>query len=392
MLDYGKPITHATPLDLFPCAKNRLLAALQHHLLRLFGRLDHRPGLPRLMAKLFARASRRIIGAYLYSLKLEVNRACTLRCRMCYVNKNGTEIPLPTIAKLFRQLRNRGVRLEILGGEPLLRPDLPRVVHLAKVHARSPFISLYTNGIHATKHMSRRLQRAGLDAAIVSLVSYRRQVHEQQTQVPGSWDRTVDGIRNLRDAGIRTYTFTAVQAENAGDCERTWRFVEDELGCHALFYQYIPQRRGDNLVPDSQAWSLLKDRILDRKPAHREFVRLFYLLTGSACSGGNFVLTVKADGTVQPCPFVTSMPLGNVYTDDIWRIYRRRFRSAALRTFKAAPPECAGCAYRSVCAGGCRAGSDYYQGSLRRKDHRCLGPFGGPLEPEQVTHAVPAFF
>jgi radical SAM protein with 4Fe4S-binding SPASM domain len=345
-----------------------------------------------MVAKLFARTSRRIIGAYLYSLKLEVNLACTLRCKMCYVNKNGTELPLPVILEVFRQVRNCGVRLEILGGEPLLRPELPHIVRLAKVYAKSPFVSLYTNGMHATRETSRRLHSAGLDAAIVSLVSYRAEVHERQTQVPGSWKRTVTGIRNLRNAGIRTYTFTAVQAENDADCEGTWRFVEDELGCHALFYQYIPQGPGDSLVPDSHKWNLLKNRILERKRVHREFVRLFYLLTGSACSGGNFVLTVKADGTVQPCPFVTSVPLGSVYTEDIWRIYRRRFRSAALRAFKAAPPECRACAYRSVCAGGCRAGGDYSQGSLRRMDHRCLGPFGGSLEPERVTCAVPAFF
>ncbi len=368
--------------------RNRLVTRWQHRLLDAFSRLSALGVADRLAA----RAARRLVGGYLYSVKVEVNTACDLSGPMCYVERSGRELPRAWIDRLFGDLAGAGVRVEILGGEPLLRRDLPELVAGASRRARSPFVSLYTNGTHASADACRALRDAGLDAAIVSVVSPRPEVHDRFVGRPGAWEKTLAGCRLFRDAGIETYTFTAVHAVNVDDCPAIDALAR-QLGIHALFFPYVPQRPADPLAVSPAAWHRVKHWALaEANPEHGAFVRDFFMLTGSACSGGNFVLTVKADGTVQPCPFVDDLPLGSLGDEGIWQIYARRFDNAALCEFKRTPDECAACSHASVCAGGCRAGNRRLLGSYARRDARCLGPFREPIARASVCDRVPSFF
>ncbi|HDS09329.1 MAG TPA: SPASM domain-containing protein [Firmicutes bacterium] len=116
------------------------------------------------------------------------------------------------------------------------------------------------------------------------------------------------------------------------------------------------------------------------------------MLTGNACSGGNFVFTVKVDGTIQPCPFVDDIPLGTLKDGSIWKIFKNRFKNTQLKLFKDPPEECRRCTYVSVCSGGCKAGNKEVFGRYDCKDIRCLGPFPDKLDEEEVLNRVPAFF
>jgi radical SAM protein with 4Fe4S-binding SPASM domain len=383
--DYGPPIL-GNASDRFCRLKNRLITRVQYRLLDLFD------ALPGPLARFYARTARRLIGAYLYSLKVELNDRCTLDCRMCYVSKGRHELTLAVMKRLIGRLRGMGVRLELLGGEPLLHPDLVEIVATAK-RAGIPFVSLYTNGLAATPELSLALRRAGLDAAIVSLISPRPAVHDDFTGRPGSWDAAVAGIRSLVAAGLATYTFTAIHRQNIADYREVYRFVKDELQAHALYYQYVPQCPDDPLLIEPEAWQEVKHWVLaERNPAHARFVRKFFMLTGNACSGGNFVLTVKADGSVQPCPFVSDLPLGRISERDIWSIYRSRYRNTPLGGLKRLPDACRPCSYRSVCAGGCRAGNPRLGGRYEEPDFRCLGPWTDPIAKSRVADRLPCFF
>jgi radical SAM protein with 4Fe4S-binding SPASM domain len=386
---YGRPITAPSFLDVACETKNRVMTRLQRPALRAFSWLSERS----LGDRLVARVARRLIGGVLYSVKIEVNTACNLACSMCYVARTGADLPRPLIERLLGQLRGRGVRVEILGGEPLLRRDLEGIVASAKISARSPLVSVYTNGVGATRDRAVTLKAAGLDVAIVTLVSHRPEAHDAFVGLAGAWGRTVAGITSFRDAGVDTYTFTPVHSRNQADVRAVHSFATGSLGVHALFYPYVPQRQGDPLMVDPAAWRDIKRWVLlEANPDHGAFVRDFFMLTGSACSGGNFVLTVKVDGSVQPCPFLTDLHLGNVRDESLWTIYRNRFRNPRLVEFKRTPRECEGCSYESVCAGGCRAGNKELFGSYAFRDHRCPGAYSEPLRRAEICDRVPNFF
>ncbi len=389
MLDYGRGILKNGILDFSAKFKSRWVARRRDNFLDIFHTLARIPPADRL----FAAAARRWVGGFLYSVKLEVNTACTLACKMCYVRKNNKILPLDSIYKFLDDIRSCHVRLEILGGEPLLRHDLEDIIFYAKDRARVPFVSMYTNGLSAGQKRAEKLKNAGLDAALVTIVSHDREVHDAFTGKRGSWAQTVENIGHLQKAGIKVYTFTAIHRKNVKHYRAIYDFVENRLGANPLFYQYIPQRRDDGLTIDNKVWHRIKHWVLlEKKREHADFVRQFYMLTGNACSGGNFVLTVKADGSVQPCPFLSDVPLGNIFKNDIWGIYKNRFRNTRLLEFKCLPGECRDCRYRSVCGGGCRAGNQELFGTYKRRDFRCLGPYDRPLEKDQIVDCVPCFF
>jgi radical SAM protein with 4Fe4S-binding SPASM domain len=385
--DYGRPIDRPGLLDLAPRMKSRIVSRFQSRLLDSFGRLA--PGST--AARIFARTARQVVGAFLYSLKIEITNRCPMKCRICYVRKGEKEIPLEAIRRLYRSIRGCGVRIEILGGEPMLHPGLAEIVGAAKHEARSPFVTLYTNAALATPRLSAVLKTAGLDGAIVSFWSHRESVHDALTGSPGSWAAAVQGMRRMTEAGITVYTFTPVLRPNVKDVPVIYEFARDRLGANPLFYQYLPVSREDELNIRPEEWQEAKRWVLDRTPEHWEFVRRFDRLTGNSCSGGNFVLTIKADGSVQPCPFVDDVPMGNIYRQDIWTIYRRRFRNAGLREFKTLPAECRDCSLRSVCSGGCRAAARWF-GGYGRRDPKCLGPFADPVAAAGMLDCVPTFF
>jgi radical SAM protein with 4Fe4S-binding SPASM domain len=388
-LSYGDQIIRSGLLDCCIKPKSWLIARLQYRILGLFERTLAIPAL----AGLLARIARRLAGGYLYSVKIEVTTACNLKCKMCYVKRSDTELSFKVISSLLDSLRGCGVRIEILGGEPLVRKDIVEIVKYAKIRCKSPFVSLYTNGILANGSMTDALASAGLDAAIVSLISDRPHVQDEFTGKHGSWDQTINGIRCFLDSGIKVYTFTAIHSLNCNDYRSIYNFVKNDIHAHALFYQYIPQQKDDPLMIDPLQWQKIKHWVLmEKNRSHMEFVRNFCMLTGNACSGGNFVLTVKADGIIQPCPFINDIPMGNIYKQDIWAIYADRFRVSGVMAFKKLPRECSSCSLKSMCGGGCRAGNQALYTTYDRKDPRCLGPYSFAPNTHDVMEYIPSFF
>ncbi len=389
MKSYGRQILKKGTLDILCKQKNRIINRIQYKILHFFGLF---PAHSR-FARWFSRTARKIIGGYIYSLKVEVNTACTLKCKMCYVKGPDLDLPYEAVITLLNRIKGYKIRLEILGGEPLLRKDINDIIDYAKKRAQVPFISLYTNGLWASPQLSTSLKDAGLDAAIVSLISHKKDVHDEFCGLAGAWEKAIKGIQNLKKANLKVYTFTAIHALNYRDYQEIYHFAKNELKVSALFYQYIPQIKDDPLMIDPVEWRKIKHWIIYKKNReHGDFVRKFYMITGNVCSGGNFVLTVKADGSVQPCPFISDIPFGNILRQDIWTIFKKRFQNTALAEFKGVPAECRACSYESICGGGCKAGNRELYGRYDRKDHRCPGPYSEPIKNEKVIDHVPTFF
>jgi MoaA/NifB/PqqE/SkfB family radical SAM enzyme len=106
--------------------------------------------------------------------QLVVTDDCNLDCAYCDEYKAGA--PLPPIAELERRvdlLDRLGVQVyDLLGGEPLLHPDLARLVRRAKSkRGGSNLVTIITNGFLLTEEMVRDLNAAGLDFMQVSVDS-----------------------------------------------------------------------------------------------------------------------------------------------------------------------------------------------------------------------------
>ncbi len=96
---------------------------------------------------------------------LEVTKRCNLHCAFCFAEGgSGGEIPLATVSRRLYALAEPGKTLvQLSGGEPTVRDDLPQIVAAAK-EAGCAHVQLNTNGIRLAEDREyvRCLADAGL--------------------------------------------------------------------------------------------------------------------------------------------------------------------------------------------------------------------------------------
>ena len=99
---------------------------------------------------------------------LEVTKRCNLRCRFCFADGGRPEDD-PTLEEMKEAIRDI-VRqcgkplLQLSGGEPTLRDDLPELVRYAR-EAGCSYVQVNTNGIRLARdpEYAKKLAEAGLD-------------------------------------------------------------------------------------------------------------------------------------------------------------------------------------------------------------------------------------
>ena len=120
---------------------------------------------------------------------LEVTSRCNLRCRYCFADGGGGE-PDPSQEELKAAIRDiaktcGGPLLQLSGGEPTLRDDLPELVRYAR-EAGCSYTQVNTNGIRLARDpdYARRLKEAGLDIVFLQFDGTRNEIYETLRGAP----------------------------------------------------------------------------------------------------------------------------------------------------------------------------------------------------------------
>ena len=129
---------------------------------------------------------------------LEVTRRCNLRCRFCFADGGSEEDPSAedleaAITDIVRQCGP--VLLQLSGGEPTLRDDLPRLVRFAK-DAGCSCVQLNTNGLRLATDpdYAARLAEAGLDIAFLQFDGVDDAIYQTLRGAP-LLDQKLEAIR-----------------------------------------------------------------------------------------------------------------------------------------------------------------------------------------------------
>lgn len=115
---------------------------------------------------------------------LEVTQRCNLNCPVCFAEagRDGVDPSLAEIDGWLDRLRTHGspVNIQLSGGEPTVRDDLPEIVRRVRAHGFD-FVQVNTNGLRIAKESgyAQALADAGLDCVFlqfdgVSDAAYRR--------------------------------------------------------------------------------------------------------------------------------------------------------------------------------------------------------------------------
>lgn len=145
------------------------------------------------------------------TLYLAIGYVCNLRCVFCPCSEGAGKMPSFTFDEICKgidlAIENRHIENILLsGGEPTIHPDFFRIVEY--IRSKGLMLSMLTNAqkLADNDFCEKLLQTADcskLDVT-VAFLSHNAAKHDRLTQVPGSFDRSLAGVRQLIAHGVRT--------------------------------------------------------------------------------------------------------------------------------------------------------------------------------------------
>jgi len=164
------------------------------------------------------------------NLRLGLN--CNANCYFCNVpielNREPVKARYSTqaVKNMILGLVKKGCRyIEISGGEPTIRKDLPTIINFAVKNGIRE-MELQTNCILLDNlKLVKSLKNSGLKRAFVGLHSHLPNVHDHLLRKKGAFKRSVKGISNLLDSGIDVTLNPVLTSKNYSGLEKYFYFV-----------------------------------------------------------------------------------------------------------------------------------------------------------------------
>lgn len=332
----------------------------------------------------------------------EITRSCNLSCVHCraaaeFGHYEG-ELSLDQIKAVVDDIVTISNPIFILtGGEPLMRPDIWKIVD--HIHEAGGMPVIGTNATMITDEIATKMAEHRIPRISVSIDFPTAEGHDTFRGQPGCFDQTIEGIKIAKRHGIGVQINTTVTTRNAEYIEEIHDLAES-LGVDAFhIFMLVPTGRGadilaEELPPEDYervlAWAYERQKTspLHFKPTDApHYYRIIRQLAKKegrkvtaeeygldamtrGCLGGITFGFISHTGDVQPCGYF-DMQLGNVKEQPFSRIWTESKVFSDLRDYSLLKGKCGACEYKSVC-GGCRARSLEITGDYLEAEPYCI--------------------
>lgn len=330
-------------------------------------------------------------------LQWHITERCNLRCAHCYQEDySGKELSFEELLNVLEQFKDvleswnskakKPVRghITVTGGEPFLRHDFLDLLEVFAAHKKEFSFAILTNGSHIDGKMARYLKGAGTGFVQVSMEG-GRETHDR-IRGEGSFDKTVEAIKNLVRAKVRTLVSFTAHRNNFREFPEVARLGQ-RLGVSRVWAdRFIPQGSGESslesqtLSPEeTQEFFEIMERA-SKKYGRGWFSRteiamgraLQFLVAGGRpyrCKAGDSLITIMPNGDLYPCrrmPIrvgnLMETPLSDLYNCDMFKTLRDKDKIGE---------GCQSCFYAKMCRGGLRCLSYAVTGDPFRADPGC---------------------
>jgi radical SAM protein with 4Fe4S-binding SPASM domain len=311
------------------------------------------------------------------SAGLEISDRCNEVCVHCYQEQGRKgEMTTDQLFRLMDELATMGVLLLTLsGGEATLRKDFLQLVGYARQKGFA--VRLFTNGLTMTRELAGALADLAVQTVEISLYSTRPETHDFVTGVPGSFAKTVAGVRNLVSVGVPVTLKTPVMTINESELDQYAAFADSLGAAYAFDFGALVPREGGSRAPESFQ--------LESEPRAAMMSRLQTSPTGSRvrpldqapCNAAEGIL-IEPNGELRPCASL-EFDLGHALEDGIAAAYRSNERALAIRQLTwASLHGCRECDLRAYCS-HCYANALVQSGDA-------LGPYPGACDSAAAAY------
>lgn len=175
----------------------------------------------------------------------EVTLSCNARCRHCNIGGHYPEeqkLAPDEYQKYVSEMRPAVVQLS--GGEPLMREDLPDIARSIKSGSYSPYVIMVTNGSLLTEQKYMELKESGVDRFSVSL-DFPNEMHDKFRRLRGLYSHIEQLLPKLASLG------NGDVAVNCAITQANMPYLEEladrctEWGVEISYSAYSALRTGD---------------------------------------------------------------------------------------------------------------------------------------------------
>ncbi|MBL7056097.1 radical SAM protein [Candidatus Woesearchaeota archaeon] len=188
---------------------------------------------------------------------LKINNLCNLNCCFCadsIEERSKPDFYYNCLVDGLIENRKKFDTLIITGGEPTIYPKLLQLIDCAK-NVKYKKISLTTNGVmlHDASNVE-KLSCAGVDAFLISFSTSEERMFDSIVKKAGSFERVVQGIKNVKNVGKEVRINTALHKLNYKNLAKTVRLLI-ELKVDAIQLSFL-NPVGSSIVQGKSAIAL----------------------------------------------------------------------------------------------------------------------------------------
>lgn len=237
---------------------------------------------------------------------IEVTQRCNLHCRFCFANA-GTELEEPSLDVLEKWYKkvlsvSGPVNIQLSGGEPTLRDDLPEIVEMGR-NLGFEFIQLNTNGLRLAEDLLflSRLKEAGLSSVFLQFDGTEDRIY-QSLRGRSLLDIKVKAINNLGKEKIGVVLVpTLIPGLNTQNIGEIIRFaLENHPAVRGVHFQPVSYFGRIPQEPKDQDRFTLPEVIQAIEEQTKGLIKAANLKphNGRCSFSGNF--TKQLDGSLKP--------------------------------------------------------------------------------------------
>ena len=312
-----------------------------------------------------------------FELTLRCNAAC-FHCGSRCTPQSPDGLPAEEYLRVLDQVKerygNKMTQVCLTGGEPLLYKDFFTLAR--EIHERGFRWGMTSNGTLISRDTARRLRETGMGTISIS-VDGLPETHDRLRGMPGGFERTMAGVRNLIEEGgfHAIQVTTVINHQNIDELDAlfdyfaevdidSWRVIGLEPIGRALEHPDLL------LTPEDQRrlFTFIREKRVDDFPVtygcshylglewERE-VRDWYFL----CNAGIYVAGILSNGDISACLDIERRPetiQGNIGTDDFIDVWENGFE-IFRRPLSERSKTCRNCTAKEYCAGGAFHSWDY---------------------------------
>ena len=302
---------------------------------------------------------------------LSITNSCNLDCVYCYSNctreADAKELTTEEWKRLIDELIEAGViQFYIEGGEPLGRPDIFEILRHCQ---RRAMTWVRTNGTLVTAKMARALKDAGVSTVLVDVHGANPDTHDKVVGHPGSYERTLEGARQVVDAGLPLILLLVLNRYNYRELQDYVDLARDvgamRVGILRLYPLGRARERWDDLALSIE--EMMESIRAIKVPEGLGLMQSWHPNDGNCCYQ---LSAVNAVGDSIGCSYlrdfvnygnVRDMPFMETWNHPLWR----RLRSGDVRG------GCSTCQSTQGSRGGCRSTAFAFTGEWDAEDPFC---------------------